>query len=595
MRVWDTSHLLDAVPTDRKTSELTYDHTDHQANLNSIRQHFRQLQARLILGLVLGFLLPNALLSAYFHFQFTHTLKNSAMLNLEAVAESQKNTLDLYLQERVVNLYNLFHSKDFNLKPTPDTMENYLKNLKQFNDGFVDVGFFDTRGIQIGYAGPYPFLLGKDYSQESWFTSLLQDNKNYLISDIYLGFRKVPHFTIAVRQVFDGNTYVLRATLDPDKFYVFLRSISQGKGVDSTLINPQGQYQVVDPGRSHFPGFSEFIPANTSSSGVQEMEHDDQATLVAYTWLREAPWALLVMQPVAVAQTGMIKARQVLTISLVVISLLVSAIIFFTIRKLVDNARRMAEKGQQLQEMLTHASKLASIGELAAGVAHEINNPLAIIMATSGVIRDMLNPEFELDHSPEAINKELTIIDTAATRAKGITKKLQDMGKTRTPTTAHCDINTLIDALLARLKKVEFKPKHLEIVTNYGQDVPQILAEPDSLRQVFANLLINASDAIVDKGTITITTEVREGMVSVTITDTGKGISPENLPSIFNPFFTTKGGGKGTGLGLSIAASIVKYLGGTIKVNSIPGTGSSFTVLLPINHQNKTNVSEQRK
>jgi two-component system NtrC family sensor kinase len=132
---------------------------------------------------------------------------------------------------------------------------------------------------------------------------------------------------------------------------------------------------------------------------------------------------------------------------------------------------------------------------------------------------------------------------------------------------------------------VEFKPKHIEVVNKFAPDLPKIFAEPDPLRQVFGNILINASDAISDRGTITITTEVQEGMVVVTIVDTGKGIPPENLQRIFNPFFTTKGGGKGTGLGLSIAASIVKYLGGTIKVNSIPDMGSSFTILLPIKTQ----------
>ncbi|WP_319587349.1 ATP-binding protein [uncultured Desulfobulbus sp.] len=596
MRVWDTSHLLDDIPVSKSdATEHVYDPADSQANLGRIRQHFKQLQTRLILGLVLGFLLPNALLSTYFHFQFTHTLKKSAKLNLEAVAESQKNTIDLYLQERVVNLYNLFHSKEFSLKPTPEHMENSLSSLKQYNDGFVDVGFFDTKGIQIGYAGPYPSLLGKDYSKESWYQTLLKENKSYLISDIYLGFRNVPHFTIATKQVFDGRTYVMRATLDPDKLYIFLRAISQGKEVESTLINQQGQYQVVDPGRSHIPGRRAYIPPVSEAAGVEEVQYDDQTMLIAHSWLKETPWALLAIQPVAVAQAGMIKARLVLTISLIAISLLISAMIFFTIKKLVSRARRMAEKGQQLQEMLAHASKLASIGELAAGVAHEINNPLAIIMATSGVIRDMLNPEFELDHSPEAICKELSVIDTAADRAKGITRKLQDMGKSRTPAVVECDVNALVDEVVNRLKKVEFKPKHIEVVSNLNADLPHILAEPEPLRQVFSNILINAGDAILDKGTITLSTESKEGMIWVTIADTGKGIPAENLPRIFNPFFTTKGGGRGTGLGLSIAASIVKYLGGTIKVNSIRGAGSSFTVLLPINEQAKKAIRQHDK
>ncbi len=588
MRVWDLSHLQDKLPANRTDSEIVFDHIDSQANLNSIRQHFKQLQTRLIIGLVLGFLLPNAILSAYFHYQFTYTLKKSSMLNLAAVAESQKNTIELYLQERVANLYNLLHSSDFTFEPTQAHIDNYLKHLKQFSDGFVDVGLFDAEGILTSYAGPLPLLLGKDFSKQDWYISIINESKNYLISDIYMGYRNIPHFTIATRQVLDGRPYIIRATLDPDKLYMFLRSISQGKEVESTLVNRQGQYQIVDPGKSRFPASSDYIPPFTVAAGVEEIRSNDKPMLVAFTWLKETPWALLVTQPLSVAQAGMSRARLVLTMSYVVISLIFSIIIYFTIKRLVSNARSMAEKGQQLQEMLAHASKLASIGELAASVAHEINNPLAIIMATSGVIRDMLNPEFDLDHSPEAINKELSIIDNAATRAKGITRKLQDMGKSRVPCSIHCDINALLVEVVERLRKVELKSKDIEIKTSYDPLLPQILAEPDPLRQVFGNILINAADAIVDKGTVSISTEFKEGTVCVTITDTGKGMSADNLPRIFNPFFTTKGGGKGVGLGLSIAASIVKYLGGTIKANSIEGTGSSFTVLLPVSGQGET-------
>ena len=582
MRVWDTSHLLDTVPAGKRPTEHVHDYSDSEANRERIRHHFRQLQNRLVLGLLLGFLLPNALLSAYFHFQFTHTLKNSALLNLEAVAENQKNTLDLYLQERVINLFNLFHSRDFSLQPSQEAMKGYLKSLKRFHDGFIDVGFFNARGIQIGYAGPHPQLRGRNYSDQPWFQELGEGNLNYLVTDIYTGLRNIPHFTIAVRQVIDGTPYIMRATLDPDKLYIFLRAISHGKEVETTLINAQGQYQVVDPGHSPFPSSSSYVPPTSPAAGVEEIRLDERPTLIAYAWLQETPWALLVMQPAAVAQSGMYRARLILTTTLAAVSLLVSLIIFITIRKVVADARKMAEKGHQLQEMLAHASKLASIGELAAGVAHEINNPLAIIMATSGVIRDMLTPEFELDHSPEAICKELSTIDTAANRAKGITKRLQEMGKTRLPQTTLCDINALIEEVLNRLKRVEFKGKHLEVVTSFSAELPQILTEPEPLRQVVGNILVNAADAIDDTGTITVSTAMRDWMVSITIADTGRGIPSENLQRIFNPFFTTKGSGRSTGLGLSIAASIVKYMGGTIKVNSIPGSGSSFTVLLPV-------------
>ena len=146
MRVFDTSHLLDHKPADRTTSEHVYDYIDSQANLDRIRQHFRQLQTRLLLGLLLGFLLPNALLSAYFHFQFTHTLKKSAMLNLDAVAESQKNTIDLYLQERVVNLYNLFHSKEFNLSADPGADDSLSPQPEADTTTALSMSVFSTPG-----------------------------------------------------------------------------------------------------------------------------------------------------------------------------------------------------------------------------------------------------------------------------------------------------------------------------------------------------------------------------------------------------------------------------------------------------------------
>lgn len=582
MRVWDLSHLDNAIAAAPTKREVIYDLADNQANINRIRQHFNQLKSRLIFGLLLGFLLPGVVLSAYFHYQFSHTLKKNAMSNLAAVAESQKNTVDLYLQERIANIYSLLRDETFSYDPGPGQMDAYLRHLQQFSDGFVDIGIYNKDGILVNYAGKHQFLIGKDFSTLAWYSQLKQASRTYLVSDIHSGFDTPPHFTIATRQVFDGQSIVISASLDPEKVSMFLRSISQGEEVVSTLVNRQGQYQVVDPDHGSYPASRAFVPPSAVPSGVQEIATDDQPLLVAFTWLKETPWVLLVTQPVSVAQAGMYQARTVLVISTVVITVAFSIIIYLTITKLVANAQMVAENEQQLQEMLAHASKLASIGELATNVAHEINNPLAIIMATSGVIRDMFDPEFELDHSRDALCKELEIIDNAALRAKGITRKLQDMGKSRVPCSISCDINHLLGEVIDRLKKVEFKGKHLKLHTELAEHLPPILAEPDPLKQVFGNILINAADAIVDSGSISIGSTVKEDAVHVTISDTGHGISAENLERIFHPFFTTKGGGRGVGLGLSIAASIVKYLGGTIKVNSIVGTGSSFTIILPI-------------
>jgi two-component system NtrC family sensor kinase len=209
-----------------------------------IKAYFRQLRLRLRIGLLGAFIVPLAALSLYFHFQFQITLIATAKMNLITISESQRNTIDLFLQERVVNIFSLYHSKEFSIAPTRQTMENYLQNLRRVSDAFIDVGFLNASGIQIGYAGPFPNLQNKAYGNEKWFLALLEQDRDYFISDIYLGFRNKPHFTIAVRQMIDGQFYAMRSTLDPDKFYMFLRTIKHGKGVESALINNEGTMAI---------------------------------------------------------------------------------------------------------------------------------------------------------------------------------------------------------------------------------------------------------------------------------------------------------------------------------------------------------------
>jgi two-component system NtrC family sensor kinase len=564
------------------------DISDHNAATETIRRYFRKLRIWLIFGLMVCFILPHAVLSAYFHFQFTSTLRKSGRLNLVALSESQRNTIDLFLQERVVNLFSIFHRRDFSFAPSENEMSSYLQNLRQVSDAFVDVGFLDAKGIQTRYSGPYPFLQGRNYSRADWLNELKKAEKDYVISDIYLGFRQKPHFTIAVKQSIDGALHIVRATLDPDKFYMFLRTISHGKEVESALINEDGSYQIVDPGRGKLLGKSEYVPPKASPTGAEEIEIEGDSVMMAYAWLRETDWALLVRQPLKIVHAQMYRARSVMTLSLLLIILVIGVLIVLTTVTLVNHAQAIAEKSQELQSQLVHASKLASIGELATGVAHEINNPLAIILATSGLIRDKMNPEFELEATPENVLEDLDVIDKAAFRASRITGQLLDFGRKGQPTLIACDINRILEDVMIGLMEYELKVENIRVERNQAEDLPEILVDPDQIKQVFINLINNANDAITESGTITISTMEKDGYITVTVKDSGKGISQEEISKIFDPFFTTKDVGKGTGLGLSVSLGIVESMGGKIEVQSIVGSGSSFTVYLPIgNHEEK--------
>jgi len=558
---------------------------DATVNKRNIRKYFNKMRFRLLIGLMAIFILPHALFSIYFHIQFTTSLRKADMLNLAALAESQRNTIDLFLQERVVNLFNLFHSREFSTRPSEREMAYYLQYLRQVSDAFVDVGFLNAEGIQTGYAGPYPYLQGRDYSSEQWFVSLMEQEKDYFISDIYKGFRNKPHFTIAVKQRIDEQVYGFRSTLDPDKFYMFLRTISHGKGIESALINANGLYQVVDPARGDLLGASPYVPILQQQSGVHNIKSGGDQVLVAYSWLKETNWALLVWQPLIIAHAEMYHARKVMMISLLVLLCVISIVIFALTRRLINQAQAAAEKSHQLQTQLVHASKLASIGELATGVAHEINNPLAIITSTSGVIRDLLDPVFQLDASPEAILKEVDTIESAAFRASKITRQLLDFGHEYKPSLVMCNIHALLDEVINGLKAREFKVEDIEIKRRYKASPPDILLDPDQMRQVFLNIINNAGDAISGPGTITISTAVQNDRMLVTIKDTGKGMTSAQMGKIFDPFYTTKEVGKGTGLGLSVSLSIVESMGGGITVQSLPDVGSSFAISLPMQTQ----------
>lgn len=546
------------------------------------KEYYRRLKHRLHWGLLTAYLVPLLITLVYFHFQFHLTLKERGKIHLITLAESQRNTLDLFLEERVVNIFNLFNGSDFKLSPAPDDMRRYLQTLRGMSEAFIDVGFFDRSGVQIAYAGPYPYLQGKDYSHESWFVNLMKKEQNYHISDIYPGFREKPHFTIAVKQLFDGLPYIMRATMDPDKFYMFLRTIAKGKGDTCAVINREGKYQLVDPTLGKLQEKSDYSPPREDGSGAHEIKIGGDTVLASYAWLKEVPWSLVIRRPLSVAYAEMYHFRRIMISATLVIAILIITVIWLTTDRLLKRAQKMEESRKELKSQLFHASKLVAVGELAGGVAHEINNPLAIIASETGVIRDMLDPEMGLECSPALIRQELDHIDAAVFRARDITQKLLNFVRKTEPKLAPSNVNKILDDVLGGLMEREFSVSGINLVRNFDPQMPEILLDSDQIRQVFLNIINNAHDAIRGNGTVTVATEHDAECARVTITDTGVGMTSKQMQKIFLPFYTTKEVGKGTGLGLSISLSIVEAFGGRIEVHSMVGVGSSFIVVLPL-------------
>jgi len=229
----------------------------------------------------------------------------------------------------------------------------------------------------------------------------------------------------------------------------------------------------------------------------------------------------------------------------------------------------------KLEETLQQSEKLSSIGLLAAGVAHEVNTPLTGVSSYTQMLLGMI-PETDPKHAL------LQKMQRQTDRATNIVGNLLNFSRTGNAIeSAELDINKLLDDTL-QLLEPQLRKSNVQIVKNYTKMPPKIFANGGKLQQVFTNLILNARDAMFDGGQITLETDVNEeNEVSIEVSDTGEGISPENLNKIFDPFFTTKGVGNGTGLGLAVSYGIVQEHAGTIEVRSENGSGTTFRLLFP--------------
>jgi signal transduction histidine kinase len=241
----------------------------------------------------------------------------------------------------------------------------------------------------------------------------------------------------------------------------------------------------------------------------------------------------------------------------------------------VGYIRDISER-KKMEEQLIVTDRLASIGELASGVAHELNNPLTGIIGFSELL---LNKDVPAD-----VREDLKIIHREAQRTSQVVRNLLTFARKHDTTKKPVDINTAIKSVLD-LRAYEQKVHNIEVVTNFDPSLPEITADIFGLQQVFLNIIINAEHFIIQargKGRLTITTEHKEDIIRASFADDGPGITEENMRHLFDPFFTTKEVGQGTGLGLSICHGIVTEHGGKIYAESQLNKGTTFIVELPV-------------
>jgi signal transduction histidine kinase len=494
-------------------------------------------------------------------YQYKKALTAEMMHPTARLASNSRRFIEDFLEERRSALAYVANRELYEDLCDPEKLSQIFLNMNRSFGGFVDLGVIDSDGNQHSYLGRYE-LGGKNYKEQDWFHEV--SIRGVYVSDVFMGYRKFPHFVIAVRKDDeDGSFYILRATIDTEVLSRYITSLDLDPSSDVFLINREGILQT--PSR-HEGGILEQSPIATPpvSSKTEVLKVSNkrgESRILGYAYIQRSPFIFVVLKDPELIMQSWLYLRSDILWLLGVSIVLILAVILWSSTYMVKRVGDADAKRDKALHNIEYTNKMASIGRMAAGVAHEINNPLAIIGENAGLIAETVVKSVE--------------------RCSAITHRLLGFAKRMDPLTERIALGPLLEEVLS-FQGREAEYRSISIHLGVPEDLPTIESDRGQLQQVFLNILSNAIAAVDDGGRIDISSELEdENTVAITISDDGPGIPEEHLKRIFEPFFSTKAE-YGTGLGLSITFGIVEKLGGRIDVQSEVDEGASFTVRLPV-------------
>ena len=541
---------------------------------------YRRIWRQVVLLTLAVALAPLVIMTVINYFQYQNALTAEMVHPTSLLLSNSKRSLEFFLAERLSALRLVVHDQSLVELCEQDKLGHTLRNMNSSFGGFVDLGVIEQDGRQCAYVGPYN-LVGKNYKDQDWFHEV--SLRGEYVSDVFMGYRNTPHFVIAVRNDdAHGNFRVLRATVGADLLSHHAVSLDLKPTSDAFIINRQGILQTPSRFNGDFlkPSKIQVPPFRSESQVVEQREPSGSPYVLGYAYIERSPFILVMIKRQEDILTNWLALRGDLMGFLVTSIVLIIIVVLWSSTSMVNRIRRADLRRAEFVHNIEYTSKMASIGRLAAGVAHEINNPLAIINEKAGLMKDLVGMSEDFPRKDRFL-KNITAIAKSVERCSAITHRLLGFAKRMDVKLETIDMQELLEDVLSFLGK-EADYRNIKIDFHVDEEIPTIESDRGQLQQVFLNIINNAVAAVDQGGQIDIWIEkTRDGMVRVRIQDNGHGISKENLRKIFEPFFTTKKE-YGTGLGLSITYGIVQKLGGNIDVESEVGKGTCFTITLPL-------------
>ncbi|WP_319524845.1 ATP-binding protein [uncultured Desulfosarcina sp.] len=554
--------------------------------------YYRSLLRNIVLTILITAITPTVGVSIFILDAFRVSYEEKIYDHFDVLTRKHKRSIDIFLEEKLMDIRLLAKTNRFEDLTDQAALDQRFNELQRaFDRSFVDLGVVDHQGFQIAYAGPLE-LTGVNYSGAKWFEEAI--SSPFFISDVFKGMRGAPHFIVSVRQERDGRPWILRATIDFREFNDLVEFLRIGKTGFAFILNADGQFQtkpIAGINTDELVGlFGNSKIVNQSNMITRKRKPGGNEIIYAMTTLKNGDWIMVIQQDASDAFAELKKTQRIVLLFILIGSLGIIAASLILSNRLVsrisqaDTEKEQAlRKKDMMSQQVIETGKLASVGELAAGIAHEINNPIAIMIEEAGWIEDLLEEEgLTGSENEEEFYRALSQIKTQGRRCKEITHKLLSFARKTDSRIVDISVATLLTEI-AHLSSQRAKYSNVEIQTDFEDNLPPIPASETEMQQVFLNLVNNALDALEKTGGIIMLNARRaDGDVIVTVSDNGPGIAEANLGRVFDPFYTTKPVGKGTGLGLSICFGIIKKIGGDIHVSSTKGEGTAFEIRFPV-------------
>lgn len=570
-------------------------------------KEYSSIKRYVLASMILVPLIPFVMTLTIGFYHFKSSLETSTLATMRRIAEDHRRLIETFLEERRSDLEFVGDSFSYAALTRPEKLREIFDSLQKETQAYIDIGVFDHNGIHRAYHGPYN-LAGKSYQEAAWFKEVLE--RGYYISDVFTGYRKVPHFVIAVARADTGGSWVIRATIDSQMFCDLVGQVQVGATGEAYIINREG---VLQTRRRSGGELMETValaePAGNEGKQTRSfffLDGTGAEHLYTLTDFKDKKWILVARQEKKDAFQALHATVFITAVIWVAGGLLIVLAAFYLTGRIVWRMQRIDKEKEQLNQQLVGASRLAELGEMAAGFAHEINNPLQIIKNEQTLIGMELDelikaPDETAAESIREIRDSMDQVTLQIERCSKITRAILKFGRQGDPEFQDIDLNRFIQETSEMISK-KARVSGTLLRQDLSTRTPVINGDPAQLQQVLLNFYNNALDAIATRhglsgGILDVTTRVPgNGYVELRVQDNGCGIAPEDVSKIFSPFFTTKPVGQGTGLGLSVCYGIINKLNGTLKVSSEPGTGTAFTIRLPVvARDSKAGAADVRK